>query len=142
MSTMDFVTAAVLAPAVGAAAFTIARTKVTEPFRARVGAAHSRWVKENTPPPPVRELGAPLVKQSPALLDTATAPLSVRASKWLSTLVGCPYCLSHWLSWGAVAVYRPRLVHAWLPLDLFTSSWPIIAGAMLTAGLLAKAMKA
>jgi len=33
-------------------------------------------------------------------------------------------------------------VHAWLPLDLFTSSWPIIAGAMLTAGLLAKAMKA
>lgn len=126
MSTMDFVTAAALAPAVGAAAFTVARTKVTEPFRARVGRAHTRWV------PPSRDLNAP----------ASHPPLRVSASKWLSTLVGCPYCLSHWLSWGAVAIYRPRLVHAWLPLDLFTSSWPVIAGAMLTAGLLAKAMKA
>lgn len=132
MSTMDFVTAAVLAPAVGAAAFTVARTKVTEPFRAWVAAAHARWVRENTP-----------AKQAPpAPLDATTAPLPVQASRWLSTLVGCPYCLSHWLSWGSVAIYRPRLVHAWLPLDLFTSSWPVIAGAMLTAGLLAKAMKA
>lgn len=121
MSTMDFVTAAVLAPAVGAAAFTVARTKVTEPFRLRVGRAHTRWVKAN---------------------PTSRPPLRASASKWLSMLVGCPYCLSHWLSWGAVAIYRPRLVHAWLPLDLFASSWPVIAGAMLTAGLLAKAMKA
>lgn len=122
MPAMDFVTAAVLAPAVGAAAFTVARTKVTEPFRARVGRAHTQWAKDNPP--------------------ASNPPLRVAASKWLATLVGCPYCLSHWMSWGAVAVYQPRLVHAWLPLDLFTSSWPIIAGAMLTAGLLAKAMKA
>lgn len=140
MSTMDFVTAAALAPAVGAAAFTIARTKVAEPFRARVGRAHTRWVTENTPP--AREPGTPPTKQPPTLPDATTAPLPVKASKWLSTLVACPYCLSHWMTWGAVAIYQPRLVHAWLPLDLFTSSWPIIAGAMLTAGLLAKAMKA
>ena len=136
MSTMDFVTAAVLAPAVGAAAFTIARTKVSEPFRARVGARHARWVKANTPAPgPVKAAPAPLP-------DVAEAPSAVRASKWLSTLVGCPYCLSHWMSWGAVLVYRPRLLHLWLPLDLFASSWPVIAVAMFTAGLLAKAMKA
>lgn len=129
MSPMNFVTAAVLAPAVGAAAFTIARTKVAEPFRARVGRAYTRWAKNNPPP-----------RDPDALPSRPTGRAA--ASKWLSALVGCPYCLSHWLSWGAVVIYRPRLVHAWLPLDLFASSWPIIAGAMLTAGLLAKAMKA
>lgn len=127
MSTMDFVTAAVLAPAVGAAAFTLARTKVTAPFRDWVGKPHRRWEKA--------------VAKAPAAPAMAKS-FRVKASYWLSNLVGCPYCLSHWLSWGAVAVYQPRLVHAWMPLDLFTSSWPVIAGAMLTAGLLAKAMKA
>ncbi len=130
MSTMDFVTAAALAPAVGAAAFTIARTKVTGPFRDLVAKPHRSWEKAD----------------ARARATNSAVPVGksfqAKASYWLSTLVGCPYCLSHWMSWGAVAIYRPRLVHAWLPLDLFTSSWPVIAGAMLTAGLLAKAMKA
>lgn len=130
MSTTDFVTAAVLAPAVGAAAFTIARTKVTAPFRDWAAKPYRRWEKAD----------AQARAANPAVSVGKSS--RVKASYWVSSLVGCPYCLSHWLSWAAVAVYRPRLVHQWLPLDLFASSWPIIAAAMLTAGLLAKAMKA
>lgn len=43
----------------------------------------------------------------------------VKRSLWLGKLITCPYCLSHWLAFGAVAVYRPYLVDlrsAWTPL--------------------------
>lgn len=129
MSTVDFVAAAVLAIGIGAAAHTIAKTKVTDPLRQRIGRAHRQREKQ-------------LALWAQAGLDQDPATRSQRFSYWASSLVGCPYCLSHWLSWAAVAVYRPRLLHLWLPLDLFAGSWPIIAAAMLTAGLLAKAMKA
>jgi hypothetical protein len=33
-------------------------------------------------------------------------------NEWLGELVMCPYCLSHWLAFGAVAAYQPRLVHS------------------------------
>lgn len=36
---------------------------------------------------------------------------------WLSGVLICPYCTGTWLSLAAVAVYRPRLVHEWAPLD-------------------------
>ena len=36
---------------------------------------------------------------------------------WLSGVLICPYCTGTWLSLAAVAVYHPRLVHEWAPLD-------------------------
>lgn len=38
-------------------------------------------------------------------------------SPFLGELVACGYCLGHWTALGLVAVYQPRLFHAWGPLD-------------------------
>jgi len=97
----EFITALVLAISIGAVAFTITRTKISEPFR--------KWVKlKNT---------------------------------WLGNLFGCPYCLSHWLAFGAVMIYRPTLVDLWLPLDLLVTAMAMVAFAMFVAGLLSKSLK-
>ena len=40
----------------------------------------------------------------------------------LGELVACGYCLGHWTAFVLVAVYRPRLLHAWLPLDYFLTA--------------------
>jgi Protein of unknown function (DUF1360) len=34
-------------------------------------------------------------------------------SALLGKLVGCGYCLGHWVAFGLVAIYRPRLLEAW-----------------------------
>ncbi len=38
-------------------------------------------------------------------------------SVWLGKLACCGYCLGHWVAFGLVAIYRPRLFEAWWPLD-------------------------
>lgn len=86
----------VLAAAVGAAAFTITRTKITEPMRTAVK----------------------------------------KRSAWFGNLVGCPYCTSHWLAAGATALYRPALVHLWLPLDLLVTGMAMVAAAALVVGII------
>ncbi len=40
-------------------------------------------------------------------------------SVWLGKLACCGYCLGHWIAFGLVAVYRPRLFEAWWLLDNF-----------------------
>lgn len=32
-----------------------------------------------------------------------------RQNKWLNKLVGCPYCVSHWLAAVACLIYQPRV---------------------------------
>ncbi|MBB4702515.1 hypothetical protein [Sphaerisporangium siamense] len=54
-----------------------------------------------------------------------------RAWRWLADLIGCPYCVSHWLAFSATVIYRPRLVSLWLPLDLAVTTMAIVALAML-----------
>lgn len=49
---------------------------------------------------------------------------------WLSGLLICPYCTGTWLSLAAVAVYRPRLVHQWAPLDYLVTVMVINGLAM------------
>jgi hypothetical protein len=49
---------------------------------------------------------------------------------WASALLSCPYCLAHWLSAGAVAVYRPFLVDAWWPLDFAVTTMAVVAASM------------
>lgn len=60
---------------------------------------------------------------------------------WLGNLVGCPYCLSHWFAFGAAGLYRPRLVHLWLPLDMLVSAMVMVALAAFTWGLITKCVK-
>ena len=43
-------------------------------------------------------------------------------STWLGTLARCGYCLGHWVAFGLVAVYRPRLFEAWWLLDYFLTA--------------------
>jgi hypothetical protein len=35
---------------------------------------------------------------------------------------GCGYCLGHWITFGLVAIYRPRLLEAWWRLDYFLTA--------------------
>jgi hypothetical protein len=41
---------------------------------------------------------------------------------WLGKLASCGYCLGHWVAFGLVAVYRPRLFAAWWLLDYFLTA--------------------
>jgi hypothetical protein len=38
-------------------------------------------------------------------------------SVWVGKLARCGYCLGHWVAFGLVAIYRPRLFESWWPLD-------------------------
>ncbi len=49
-----------------------------------------------------------------------------RKSEWLGKLISCAYCTSHWLSFGAVAIYRPRLIHHFLIVDLMITAFVIV----------------
>jgi hypothetical protein len=61
----------------------------------------------------------------------------VKRSLWLGKLLACPYCLSHWLAFAAVAIYRPWLSDArsWFaPLAVFdylTTAFAMLPVAML-----------
>ena len=50
---------------------------------------------------------------------------------WLAGVLICPYCTGTWLSLAAVAIYRPRLVHEWAPLDYLVMVMVINGLAML-----------
>lgn len=36
---------------------------------------------------------------------------------WWGKVASCGYCLSHWVAFGLVAIYRPRLFDGWWLLD-------------------------
>lgn len=57
------------------------------------------------------------------------AKLFTRLREWMKSksnffgkLFCCGYCLGHWISFAAVAVYRPRLFSVWWPLDYFLTA--------------------
>ena len=43
-------------------------------------------------------------------------------SVWLGKLACCGYCLGHWVAFGLVAIYRPRLFEGWWLLDYFLTA--------------------
>ena len=64
-------------------------------------------------------------------------------SIWLGGLLKCPYCTSHWLSVGAVVIYRPRPVDCgFLALDLAVAALAIVALAAFSSGLIFRAFAA
>jgi uncharacterized membrane-anchored protein len=66
-----------------------------------------------------------------------------KRSKWFGELFSCPYCMSHWLAFGAVAIYRPAVVDSGVyVVDLFVSSLVIVALASFSAGLIFRAIGA
>ncbi|MBI3956750.1 MAG: DUF1360 domain-containing protein [Candidatus Kerfeldbacteria bacterium] len=64
----------------------------------------------------------------------------IRRSHRLGELLTCPYCTSHWVAFTLVAIYRPVLVQAWLPVDLLVSAFVVVALASLVMGLVLFAM--
>jgi hypothetical protein len=45
-----------------------------------------------------------------------------RSSSFWGEMVACGYCFGHWLAFALVAVYRPRLFHAWWVVDYFLTA--------------------
>jgi len=57
-------------------------------------------------------------------------------SDFFGELFSCPYCMSHWVSFGFIAYYQPRLVSSqYLIADLFTSAFALITLSSLFAAL-------
>lgn len=57
-----------------------------------------------------------------------------RSDFW-GELMNCPYCVSHWLAFAAVAVWRPRLTDCgFLPLDLAVSAFALVSLSAFVAG--------
>ena len=62
----------------------------------------------------------------------------------LGKLASCGYCLGHWMAFGLVAVYRPRLFQGWWLLDYFLTAlviawlaafqWAVLCWLMEKAG--------
>jgi hypothetical protein len=59
---------------------------------------------------------------------------------WVNDLVSCPYCISHWLSFAAVACYRPWLIGGWVGAQFIVTSLAIVAGASVVMLVLKKLM--
>lgn len=43
-------------------------------------------------------------------------------SVWGGKLLSCGYCVGHWVAFGLVAIYRPRLLESWWLLDYFLTA--------------------
>lgn len=63
-------------------------------------------------------------------------------NKWLGELFSCPYCFSHWVSFGAILVVRPTLTSTWYPVDLLISALAVTALASMWCGLIFTAINA
>lgn len=60
--------------------------------------------------------------------------LITRNTYWGGLLVNCPYCISHWIVFIIVAVYRPRLVNSGAaPLDVIVTGFAIVTLATMIA---------
>ena len=60
--------------------------------------------------------------------------------KWVNDLLSCPFCVSVWLAAGAVVVYRPRVLHTWLPVDMLTEVLAVSGGSMLVVLVIKRAL--
>jgi hypothetical protein len=45
-----------------------------------------------------------------------------RRNSYLGELLSCGYCLGHWVSFGLVAIYQPKLFNSWWLLDYFLTA--------------------
>jgi hypothetical protein len=45
-----------------------------------------------------------------------------KKSTFFGELFSCGYCFGHWVAFALVAVYQPKIVVAWSPLDYFLTA--------------------
>ena len=58
-------------------------------------------------------------------------------NKWLGELFACFFCLSHWITFAAIAVFRPRPLRSGIYFaDIVVSVFATIAIATITSGLI------
>lgn len=43
-------------------------------------------------------------------------------SSFFGELISCGFCFGHWVTFGLVAFYQPRLFHSWWLLDYFLTA--------------------
>ena len=63
-----------------------------------------------------------------------------QAWKWIYKLVGCPYCLSVWMSLIASAIWNVRVVSYWYPLGWIATALFMTTIAMLGVLVIQKAL--
>lgn len=60
-------------------------------------------------------------------------------NEWLGNLISCPYCLSHWLTFAAVAWYQPKIIESQIVFfDLIVSIFAIVAIAAIVSGIMTR----
>jgi hypothetical protein len=107
----------VLALAVASAAATLTKAKVSRPLR--------DWLDRRAYP------------------DPADRTKRNRVWYFVNEAFTCPYCLSHWLALGAVAIYRPILVSCgFWPVDLLVSAMAIVTLSAWFVGLIFRGLSA
>jgi hypothetical protein len=77
-------------------------------------------------------------------MTKVTAPLRVKImlrSQWFGNLFSCPYCFSHWLSFGAVAVYRLTIIDKVPVMDYVVTAMSMVALSALFLGVIGWAIK-
>lgn len=57
-----------------------------------------------------------------------------RKSDFLGRLLSCPYCLSHWVAFAIVGVYRPQALSAQPVVNFFAVSFAVVTLAALLIG--------
>lgn len=60
----------------------------------------------------------------------------MRQNKLLGELARCFFCMSHWIAFAGVAIYRPRPLQAHLLVDLIVAAFAIVTLATLASGLM------
>lgn len=45
-----------------------------------------------------------------------------RRSSYLGELLSCTYCFGHWVAFGLVALFQPKLFESWWLLDYFLTA--------------------
>ncbi len=65
----------------------------------------------------------------------------INRNKWFGELFSCPNCMSHWLAFAAVAIYRPVVVNCGVyVIDLCTSVLVVVALASFSSYLIYRAI--
>lgn len=59
-----------------------------------------------------------------------------KQNEWFGELFSCPYCMSHWVGFVLVAIYRPVLVEMWFIIDLLISVFVLVSISAIVSGLI------
>lgn len=64
-----------------------------------------------------------------------------KKSDFLGKLLGCPYCLSHWVAFVLVGIYRPQVLAAHWAVNFLAASFAVVTLTTFCVGLMFKAFQ-